>query len=98
MSRSGTFRDNLFAGLFLDEAQRMAVGVPDHHCFFDPGFPCASGGMATTLELMNGAPAWRNRPASAWIFRLTSVGCQCQRSLDLVSPGITPPPGGGLHF
>src|SRR5262249_14466815 len=53
--------------------------------------------MVPTLELTNCTPDWRNRPASAWIFLLTSVGCQCQRSLALVSAGIKRPPGGLLY-
>src|SRR5438105_4901102 len=65
--------------------------------FLKPSLPCASCGMATTLELMNCAPAWRNRPASAWILLLTSVTCQFQRSLALLSAGISRPPGGVLY-
>src|SRR5262249_29414990 len=49
--------------------------------FLKPNLACASGGMATTLALTNCTPDWRNRPASAWMLLLTSVGCQCQRSL-----------------
>src|SRR5262249_56086820 len=53
--------------------------------------------MDTTLALTNCTPDWRNRPARAWILLLTSVGCQCQRSLALVSAGIKRPPGGLLY-
>ena len=46
---------------------------------------------------MNCAPALRKRSVTARMSLVTSVVCQCQRSLALVSRGIGRPPGGVLY-
>src|SRR5947209_13060315 len=59
-----------------------------------PSLACASWGIATTSGVMNCAPALRSRSVSTAMFWVTSVVCQCQRSVALVSAGSGRAPGG----